>query len=38
VSIQLWSVRRVAVTAGVLLALLLGLGLVASYAEVVGWT
>jgi tRNA A-37 threonylcarbamoyl transferase component Bud32/membrane-associated phospholipid phosphatase len=37
VSIQLWSVRRVAVTAGVLVALLIGLGLVASYAQVVGW-
>jgi tRNA A-37 threonylcarbamoyl transferase component Bud32 len=37
VSIQLWSVRRVAVTAAVLLAALLGIGLVASFAEVVGW-
>lgn len=37
VSIQLWSVRRVAVTAAVLLALALGAGLVASYARVVGW-
>jgi tRNA A-37 threonylcarbamoyl transferase component Bud32/membrane-associated phospholipid phosphatase len=37
VSIQLWSVRRVAVTAAVLLAVAVGVGLVASYAEVVGW-
>lgn len=36
VAIQLWSVRRVAVTAAVLLAALLGGGLVVSYARVVG--
>jgi membrane-associated phospholipid phosphatase/tRNA A-37 threonylcarbamoyl transferase component Bud32 len=36
VAIQLWSLRRIAVTAWLLLALLLVLGLVASYARVVG--
>jgi membrane-associated phospholipid phosphatase/tRNA A-37 threonylcarbamoyl transferase component Bud32 len=38
VAIQLWSLRRIAVTAWLLLALLLVLGLVASYARVVGRT
>jgi len=36
VSIQLWSVRRVGVTAMVLLAALLAVGLVASYARLAG--
>lgn len=36
VAIQLWSVRRVAVTAGVLVAVLLAAGLVASYARLAG--
>lgn len=38
VSIQLWSVRRVMVTGGVLLAAVLAIGLVASYAQLVGLT
>jgi tRNA A-37 threonylcarbamoyl transferase component Bud32/membrane-associated phospholipid phosphatase len=36
VSIQLWSVRRVAVTAAVVLAVVLATGLVVAYAQLVG--